>query len=94
MATSPHFVGTLALFGHGITDDRHVHGEFTPAQFSYKIDRAVVAALRRNPELAQLRVMLVPRSAEGAAFKSEANATLTIGAAALAVRRLQQGREG
>ena len=94
VATSPHFVGTLALFGHGITDDRHVHGEFKPAEFSYKIDRAIVAALRRNPELARLRVMLVPRSAEGTAFKSEANATLTIGAAALGVRRLRQGREG
>ncbi|MEO6332359.1 MAG: tyrosinase family protein [Gemmatimonadaceae bacterium] len=92
VATSPHFVGTLALFGHGITGDRHVHGEFKPAQFSYKIDRAVMAALRRNPELGRLRVILVPRSAEGTAFTSEANATLTIGGAALSVRRLRQGR--
>lgn len=90
---SPHFVGTLALFGHGIRDDRHRHGEFEPAAFSYEIDTALIAGLRRSRTLDRLTVTFVAKGAEGTELKTEANATVTIGSAAIAIRRLEPGRE-
>ena len=94
-ANSPHFVGQLALFGQGIRDEKTHSHDREPVSMSFKIDRALTAVLRRNPELSKLRVTLVPRGAElrEGTFKSEVNATLTIGSAALAVRRLKPGRE-
>jgi len=86
---SPQFVGTMALFGHGI-HDAHQHGGFKPAAFSFPINRAVQAALTREKGNA-LSLRFVPRGAvvtnQRTVVRSEA--TLTIGSAQLATRQLK-----
>jgi hypothetical protein len=44
---SPHFIGNLALFGSGVRDASH-HHHFQPAQFTFPVDHAISAALRRT----------------------------------------------
>jgi tyrosinase len=88
---SQYYVGNVALFGHGIRD-AHQHGGFKPAEFSFKIDRAVAAAFKRNDDKGRLNIRFVPKGAEGegAATARKANATLTIRRAAIAVARLSK----
>lgn len=92
---SPHFVGVVALFGHGIRDEHDRHGEFESAEFAFDIDEAVAAALERDPEMRELTVTFVPRGPDQreGAFRSEKQSTLTIGRAAIVERRLEAGRE-
>ena len=84
---SPHFVGSVALFGHGV-HDAHQHDGFKPVAFSLRITRAVQAALTRDDSDA-LPIAFVARGAQmsdqRAAVRSEV--TLTIGAAQFATRR-------
>lgn len=88
---SPHYVGNLALFGHGIRDD-HQHGGFKPAEFSFKIDRAVITALRRKDDNGKLNVRFVPKGAEGEGGLQtrRAGATITVRRATIAIARLSQ----
>ena len=55
---SPFFLGTLALFGAGVRSQ--AHGEFTPAHFTFRANRAVLAALRAGQGQGQLRLVFVP----------------------------------
>jgi hypothetical protein len=84
---SPHFVGTMALFGHGI-HDAHQHGGFKPAAFSFRCTRAVQTALTRDAS-GTLAIALVAR---GAAVKDQPTAprneaAVTVGASQLVTRR-------
>jgi hypothetical protein len=91
---SPHYVGNIALFGHGVRGERQ-HGGFRPAQFSFKIDNAVQNAMQRE-EGGNLGLTFVARGAQmkpmkgerAAAMRNEAN--LTVGKARVALRRLKK----
>jgi tyrosinase len=89
---SPFYVGNVSLFGRGIRNRGHQHGEFKPAEFSFKIDRAVASALKRTDDGGRLSVRFVPKAAEGEgnAATRKANATLNVGRAAIAVARVSQ----
>jgi hypothetical protein len=52
-----YFVGTVALFGAGIRSEAHHH--FTPAHFTFAINGAIRAALKRLRD--RLPVTFVPR---------------------------------
>jgi len=85
---SAHYVGNIALFGHGVHDE-HQHGGFKPAEFSFKVDRAVQGALQRDAS-GKLDLTFVARGAQTkgksvSAARNEAN--LTVGKARLALRR-------
>jgi tyrosinase len=88
---SPRYVGNIALFGHGVRDE-HQHGGFHPASFSFKINRSVEAALKDAPGADSLTVLFVPRSSEenGKPTAVRSSATIRIGSATIAVRRLQK----
>lgn len=78
---SPFYVGNVAMFAHGIRGTQHQHGEFRPAQFSFRIDRALEAseAVRAGEPL---RVLFVPRTSGGPkAREVRPNATLSVNAA-------------
>ncbi|HZS29541.1 MAG TPA: tyrosinase family protein [Candidatus Angelobacter sp.] len=53
---SPFFVGTMTLFGAGVRE--HAHGDFKPAKFTFRANRAILAALKSRQE--QLRLVFVP----------------------------------
>jgi len=77
-AESAQYVGNIALFGHGVHDE-HQHGGFKPAEFSFKIDRAVESALKRDAS-GKLDLTFVARGAltkgqKAAATRNEANLT-------------------
>ena len=88
--SSPHYVGNLAFFGHGVRDERQ-HG-FHPASFSFRINRAVQTALQRDSQAASLNALLVPRTAarDGKPVAARASATIRIGSAAISVRRKEE----
>jgi len=85
---STHWVGNVVLFGHGIHDE-HQHDGFKPAEFSFKIDRAMQAQL----DSGKLDIQFVARGAlskEKAAGATRNEANLTIGKARIATRRLKR----
>jgi tyrosinase len=90
---SAHYVGNIALFGHGVHDE-HQHGGFRPAKFLFKADRALQNAMKRN-ESGQLSLTFVARGAEmkgkpAAAVGTRNAANLTVGKTRMAVRRLKK----
>jgi tyrosinase len=88
---SEHWVGNVVLFGHGI-HDQHQHDGFKPAEFSFKIDRAMQTPLTKDASgTLDLRFVArgaVSREKAAAPLRNEAN--LTVGKARLAVRRLKK----
>lgn len=88
---SPFYVGNVALFGQGIRNEQQ-HGEFRPANFSFKVNRAVAAFLKRNESKEQLNILFVPRSAspqENTALAGQSSATIRIGAITISSDRPQ-----
>ena len=88
---SPYYVGNLAFFGHGVREER-THGEFHPATFSFRINRAVEAALKRDAQAGSINVLFVPRGAarEGKPAAARGSAKIRIGSAAISVRRQRE----
>ncbi|MEO8034385.1 MAG: tyrosinase family protein [Acidobacteriota bacterium] len=86
---SPHYVGNIALFGHGIHDE-HQHDGFQPASFSFKLDRALQASLAAGDGAATALTFV----ARGAEIKGEnaarGEATVSVGKVQLATRRLKR----
>lgn len=88
-AESRHYAGNVALFGGGVQSE-HGHGTAKAAEFEFRVDDAVRAALTSS-KATRLSLQFVARGAgskEPMSFKN--NATVTIGAAALVARRAQQ----
>ena len=83
--SSPHFVGQFALFSVGVRSRSH-HGA-RPARFSFRVNRAVAAALARNED--RLDVTIVPRGIDvrGQRQKGRPAAEVRLGSAALSVKR-------
>ncbi|HKF44474.1 MAG TPA: tyrosinase family protein [Thermoanaerobaculia bacterium] len=84
---SPHYVGNIALFGHGIREEKP-HGKFHPASFSFPITRALEATFQRDPRARTLSALFVPRGPlrEGKPAPTPLGARLHIGAASLSLR--------
>ena len=55
-AESPFFLGTLTLFGAGVRE--HAHEGFKPAKFTFRANKAILAALKSRQE--KLRLVFVP----------------------------------
>jgi tyrosinase len=53
---SPFFLGTMTLFGAGVRE--HAHEGFRPAKFTFRANRAILAALKSRQD--QLRLLFVP----------------------------------
>jgi tyrosinase-like protein/polyphenol oxidase-like protein len=87
---SAHYVGNVALFGHGIHDE-HQHDGFQPAEFSFKLDRALANTLTAD-ESGNLNITFVARGAvlKGETGAPRSEATVSIGKASLATRRLKK----
>lgn len=88
---SPFFVGTVALFSSGIRT--LAHGQFKPAHFRFRANRAITAALRSNQD--QLRVLFVPSGplVNGKPSRPKVMSRVRIGAVNVSVGR-EQPREG
>ncbi len=85
---SPHFVGSVALFGSGIrSETRH---KFLPARFIFPLNRALVPSLERNAE--QLSVIFVPQGVlvEGKPLPPDVKSPVRIGRVGLVVEREQE----
>jgi tyrosinase len=82
---SPYYVGNISLFSQGIRSTAH-HG-FKPASFSFRVNRALAAALKAGGD--RLQVTIVPRDIEidGKPTAPRSEADVRIGSAALAVKR-------
>ena len=87
---SPFYVGNVALFAHAIRDQKHAaHGEFRPARFSFKIDRAVAASLGRANE--PLRIVFVPKGGmRNGRLAVKPVGTITIGSVAIGTKTLKR----
>lgn len=87
---SAHYIGNIALFGHGIRGGDHQHGG-GPAKFSFKAGRAAKNALARD-ESGDLDLTFVPRGAviKGQPDRVKPSATLDVGKVQLAARRLKK----
>ena len=87
---SAYYIGNIALFGHGIRDE-HQHEGAEPAKFSFKIDRPIQNALGRD-ESGKMNLTFVARGAviKGAKEAVRSNATVTVGKARSASRRLKK----
>lgn len=82
---SPYYVGQFSLFSVGVRS--HSHHGFKPARFSFRVNRAVAAALRASNEDPQ--VTIVPRDidVDGKRTQPKAEADVRLGAATLSVKR-------
>ncbi|HWW76976.1 MAG TPA: hypothetical protein VNZ44_16365, partial [Pyrinomonadaceae bacterium] len=82
---SPYYVGHFSLFSVGVRS--HAHHGFRPARFSFRVNRALAAALSASNEDPQ--VTIVPRDIDidgrRAAPKSEADVKL--GSVSLSLKR-------
>lgn len=89
---SPFFVGTMTLFAAGVR--AHAHGEFKPAHFRFRANRAVLEALRTNQE--QLRLVFVPTGPlmEGKRTRGKVESPVHIGTINLSVGKPGRGKEG
>ena len=88
---SPFFVGTLALFSAGVHNPSH--GEFKPAHFIFRANRAIAASLRSNAD--QLRLVFVPSGPliDGKPSRPRVQAPVRIGTVNLSVGR-EKPQEG
>jgi tyrosinase len=99
---SPFYVGNLSLFGRGVRDmeenmrahDRHVSksGQVTsPPSVTFKITRAVEAAMKGSKALDQLNVVFVPRGGEidGRPEERRPTTTIRIGRAEIGLEQLK-----
>jgi tyrosinase-like protein len=86
---SAHYVGNVALFGHGIHDE-HQHDGFQPAEFSFRLDRALSALTAE--ESGRVSIAFVARGAvlKGETAGPRSEATVSVGKASLATRRLKR----
>lgn len=74
---SPAYIGNIALFGSGIREGGH--HEFTPAHFSFPIDRAVQAGLKAGQTDLQLTFVPTGILIDGKPSSPEVAAKVTIG---------------
>lgn len=88
---SPFFVGTLALFSAGVRSQ--AHGDYKPAHFRFRVNRAVLEALRTNQ--GQLRLVFVPSGPliNGKPSRPRVEAPVRIGTIKLSIGR-EQPQEG
>jgi hypothetical protein len=86
----PYFVGVMALFSTGVRSATH-HGEFKPARFSFRLNRALQAALK--PGVDRMPVTIVPRDIEvnGRPTAGQAQSEVRVGGAVMTVKR--RGRQ-
>jgi tyrosinase len=82
---SPYYVGNISLFSTGLRSGGH--HDFKPARFSFRVNRALAAALRSNAD--RVQVTIVPRDIEvqGRPRAARAETEVRIGSASLAVKR-------
>jgi len=82
---SPYYVGQFALFSVGVRS--HSHHGFKPAHFSFRVSRALAAALRASNEDPQ--VTIVPRDIDidGKRTTPKSEADVRLGSASLSVKR-------
>ena len=86
---SPHYVGSVALFGSGIRSEaKH---KFLPARFIFPLNRALAAASDKSAE--QLPVRFVPHGVlvEGKPLPPELKSAVRIGRIGLVVEHAQEG---
>lgn len=86
---SPHYVGNIVFFGEGIRGEHH-HGEMdemdSGTYFSFKLNRAIAAYLRRRKPNGQLTIQFVPRgslSGAGRVARARSEANIRIGGVAI-----------
>jgi tyrosinase len=89
-ASSPHYVGSLSLFGEGVRSERH--HKYRPARFIYPLNRAVQASLKANAR--RLEVSFVPLGlvVDGKPARPEVLSPVTIGKASLFIERGKEGK--
>src|SRR5574340_9656 len=82
---SPHFVGTLSLFGTGIRSE--MKEKFQPGRFVFPLDQALAASFEKHPE--QVPVRLIPHGIliEGKPSRPEVKANVRIGRVNILVER-------
>jgi len=82
---SPFFVGTMSLFAAGVRE--HAHGDFKPAKFRFRANRAILAALRSRQD--KLRLMFVPSGPlmDGKPTRPKVESPVRIGAVNISVAR-------
>ena len=81
------YVGQIVLFGSGVRDE--AHGTFIPAQFSFRLNRAIAASSTAR----SLAVTFVPVSLV-AGVRPQVRANVQIGRATIVVESLKGGQPG
>lgn len=82
-AKSPHYVGSLALFGTGVRSE--AHDKFIPAHFEYPVGGALRASFARNED--RVALTLVPSAIliDGKPSRPEVQSAVRIGKLSLSV---------
>ena len=81
---SPHYIGSLSLFGAGLRSERHQ--EFKPAHFLYPLNRALQAALKANDSSLAVTFVPVGILIDGKPSRPEVRSSVRIGKANLLVQ--------
>ena len=82
-----HYVGSIVLFGTGVRDE--MHGKFMPAQFSFRLNRAIVASGNAQ----SLEITIVPVSLVAGA-QPRVRANVHVGRASIWIETEKPGQSG
>lgn len=85
---SPHFVGSVALFGSGIRNEaKH---KFLPARFLFPLNRALAASLDKSAEQLSVRFVSQGVLVEGKPLPPDVKSPVRIGRISLSVERIRE----
>jgi Common central domain of tyrosinase/Polyphenol oxidase middle domain len=82
-ANSPHYIGSLALFGTGVRSE--AHHKFVPAHFEYPIGGALQAAFARNEDRVSLTLVPSGILIDGKPSRPEVKSPVRIGNLSISV---------
>jgi hypothetical protein len=88
---SPHYIGSLSLFGTGVRSESHEgHKEFKPARFLYPLNRALEIALKGKEAALSITFVPVGIVIDGKPARPEIKAPVKIGKANLLVENRKE----
>ena len=87
---SPHYVGSVSLFGSGVRDEKH--HEYVPAHFEFPLNRAVQAAVEAGSEKVDVTFVPLGILIDDKPSRPEPKSAVRIGKASLSIQRGKEVR--
>jgi len=87
---SPHYVGSVSLFGAGVRDEKH--HEYKPAHFEFPLNMAMQSVLKANPEKVEVTFVPLGILIDDKPSRPEPRSPVRIGKASLSIQRAKEVR--